>query len=59
MGSSDRPSPKDVALGEPREATPIPPALQVIHPPDRSESQPDMHNQGQDASPQLKLHPID
>ena len=59
MGSSDQPGPEDVALGEPREATSIPPALQVIHPPDRAESQPDTHNQGRDASPQQKLHPID
>ena len=42
MGSSDRPGPEDVALGETREATLIPPALQVIHPPDRVESQSDM-----------------
>ena len=42
MGSSERPGPEDVALGEPREVTPIPPALQVIHPPSRAESQSDM-----------------
>ena len=42
MGSSNRPGPEDVALGEPREATPIPLTLQVIHPPDRVESQLDM-----------------
>ena len=42
MGSSDQPSPEDIALGEPREVTPIPPALQVIHPPDWAESQPGM-----------------
>ena len=37
IGSSDRPGSKDVALGKPREVTPIPPALYVIHPPDRIE----------------------
>ena len=42
MGSSDRPDLEDVALREPREATPTPPALQVIHPPDKAERQPDM-----------------
>ena len=42
MGSSDQPGSEDVALGEPREVTLIPPALQVIHPPDRAESRPDM-----------------
>ena len=42
IGSSDRPDPEDVALGEPRDATSIRPALQVIHPPDRAESQTDM-----------------
>ena len=42
MGSSDQPGSKDVALGEPREVTLIPPALQVIHPLDQAESQPDM-----------------
>ena len=42
MGSSDQPSPEDVALGEPREDTPIPPALQVIHPPDLAGSHPGM-----------------
>ena len=42
MGSSDRPDPEDVALRKPREATSIPSALQVINPPDRAESQPDM-----------------
>ena len=42
MGSSDQPGPEDVALGEPREVTPIPPALQVIHPPDRAESRSNM-----------------
>ena len=33
MGLSDQPDPEDVALGEPREVTLIPPALYVIHPP--------------------------
>ena len=42
MGSSDQPGLEDVALGEPREVTPIPPALSVIHPPDRVKSRPDM-----------------
>ena len=42
MGSSDQPSLEDVALGEPREVTPIPPALQVIHPLDQTESRSDM-----------------
>ena len=42
MGLIDRSNPEDVALGEPREATLIPLALQVIHPPDRVEIQPDM-----------------
>ena len=42
MGLSDRPDLEDVALGEPREATSIPSALQVINPPDRAESQLDM-----------------
>ena len=42
MGSSDRPNPENVALGEPREATPIPPTPKVIYSPDRVESQPDM-----------------
>ena len=42
MGSSDQPGPEDVAMGEPREVTSIRPALQMIHPPDWAESQPDM-----------------
>ena len=42
MGSSDRPGLEDDALGEPREVTLILPALEVIHPPDRAESRPDM-----------------
>ena len=42
MGSSDQPGPEDVGLGESREVTSIPPALQVIHPPDRAEIQSDV-----------------
>ena len=42
MGSSNQPVPEDVALGEPRGLSPIPPALQAIHPPDQVESRPDM-----------------
>ena len=38
MGSSDQSGLEGVALGELREVTPIPLALQVIHPPDRAES---------------------
>ena len=41
MGSSDQSGPDGVALGELREVTPIPLALQVIHPPDRAESHSD------------------
>ena len=41
MGSSDQPSSGGIALGEPREDTPIPPALQVIHLPGWAESRPD------------------
>ena len=41
MGSSDQPGLEDVALGDSREDTPISPTLQVIHPPDQSESHPD------------------
>ena len=40
MGSSDQLGPEDVALGELREVSHIPLALQVIHPPDRAESRP-------------------
>ena len=40
MGSSDQLGPEDVSLGEQREDTPIPSALQVIHPRNRSESHP-------------------
>ena len=39
-GSNDQPSPEDIAHGDPRESTPIPPALQVVHPPDQLESRP-------------------
>ena len=42
MGFSDLLGPEDVALEKAREHTPIPPALQVIHPPNRSESHPDI-----------------
>ena len=37
MGSSDQLGQEDVTLEEPRGDTAIPPALQVIHPPDRPE----------------------
>ena len=40
MGSSDQPGLEDFALRKLREVTPITPTLQVIHPPDRAESQP-------------------
>ena len=36
MGLNDRSGSEGVSLGELREATPIPPALQVIHPPARA-----------------------
>ena len=39
-GSNDQLGPEDIARGEPRESTPIPPALQVVHPPDQLESRP-------------------
>ena len=39
-GSNDQSGPKDIARGEPRESTSIPPALQVVHPLDRLESRP-------------------
>ena len=42
MGSSDQLGPENVALEKPREDTPIPPALQVIHPRNRSKSHPDI-----------------
>ena len=41
-GLSDQLDSKDVASRELREVTPIPPALQVIHPPDRAKSQMDI-----------------
>ena len=34
-GSNDQSGLEDIARGEPRESTLIPPALQVVHPPDR------------------------
>ena len=42
MGSSDQSGPEDGVVGEPRGVTLIPPALQVIHPPDRAEARSDM-----------------
>ena len=36
--SNDQPGPEDIALGEPRESTPISPTLQVVRPPDQLES---------------------
>ena len=38
MGSNDQPGSEDIARVEPREEAPIPPALQVVHPPERSTS---------------------
>ena len=40
MGSNDQPGSEDIAREEPREEAPIPPALQVVHPPERSERRP-------------------
>ena len=37
-GSNDQPDPEDIAHGEPRESTLIPPALRVVRPPDQMES---------------------
>ena len=37
-GSNDQSGPKGIAYGELRESIPIPPVLQMVHPPDRSES---------------------
>ena len=37
-GSNDQSGPEDIARGEPRESTSIPPLLQVVHPPDQLES---------------------
>ena len=39
-GSNDQSGPEDIAHGGPRKSTLIPPALQVIHPPNRLESRP-------------------
>ena len=38
MGSSDQPVTEDIAREEPREEASIPPALQVVHLPERPES---------------------
>ena len=38
MGSNDQSGQEDIAHGEPREGTPIMPTLQVVYPPNRSES---------------------
>ena len=38
MGSNDQPGLKDIARVEPREEALIPPALQVVHPPERPKS---------------------
>ena len=40
MGSNDQPGSEDIAREEPREEAPIPPALQVVHHSERSESRP-------------------
>ena len=40
MGSSDQPVTEDIAREEPREKASIPPALQVVHLPERPESRP-------------------
>ena len=40
MGSNDQPGSEDIACEEPREEAPIPPALQVVHPPKRPKSRP-------------------
>ena len=42
MGLIDQPGPEDVALGKPRGVTPIPHALQVIHPSDQAEGMTNM-----------------
>ena len=39
-GSNDQSGQEGIAYGEPRESTPIPPALQMVHPLDQSESHP-------------------
>ena len=38
MGSNDQPGSEDINREEPREEAPIPHALQMVHPPERSES---------------------
>ena len=38
MGSNDQPGSEDITCEEPREEAPIPPALQVVHPPEQLES---------------------
>ena len=38
--SNDQPGSEDIASEEPREEAPIPPTLQVVHPPEWSESRP-------------------
>ena len=40
MGSNDQRGSEDIAREEPREEAPIPPTLQVVHPPERPESRP-------------------
>ena len=55
MGSSDQLGPEDVALEETRVDTPIPPALQVIHPLDRPESHPDIAKLAQAGRKRLLL----
>ena len=40
MGSNYQPGSKDITREEPREEAPIPPTLQVVHPPERLESRP-------------------
>ena len=40
MGSNDQPGSKDIVREEPREEAPIPPTLQVVHPPEWPESRP-------------------
>ena len=40
MGSNDQPGSKDIAREDQREEAPIPPALQVVHPPEWSKSRP-------------------
>ena len=40
MGSNNQPGSEGIALEEPREEAPIPPELQVVHPPERPESRP-------------------